>query len=272
MEERKRAVFPLTPSESKRLIAKGVAALPEVQEAMARGRVIIATGTTNGFVAEELLHLQLDKGLFTAGVITDGALCTTPPERRLKPFVLQAGKPVDTPIDEFLRQFEAGDVFIKGASAIDPDGYVGVLVAGGTGGTIGMALGTLLARGAHLVVPVGLEKMIASVPRAARAAGTLRVDYSYGAAVGLIPVLGATVITEIEALRLLTGVEAVHIGSGGVGGSEGAVVLAVEGPAEKVEAAFNLVKSIKGEPPVPGYKRSCPPDCEYRCTFPGKKA
>ena len=37
----------LTVAESKRLIAKGVAALPEIQNAMQEGMVVVATGTTN---------------------------------------------------------------------------------------------------------------------------------------------------------------------------------------------------------------------------------
>ena len=58
------------------------------------------------------------------------------------------------------------------------------------------------------------------------------------------------VVTEIQAFALLAGVRAYHLASGGVGGSEGAVVLSLEGDEEKVEKAFELVKSIKGEPPV----------------------
>lgn len=42
--------FVLTVSESKRLIAKGVAALPEVKRAMEEGMVVVATGTTNAYV------------------------------------------------------------------------------------------------------------------------------------------------------------------------------------------------------------------------------
>jgi hypothetical protein len=57
-------------------------------------------------------------------------------------------------------------------------------------------------------------------------------------------------LTEIQALALLAGVEATHVASGGVGGSEGAVVLSIEGEESRVEKAFELVKSIKGEPPV----------------------
>ena len=61
-------------------------------------------------------------------------------------------------------------------------------------------------------------------------------------------VVNALVITEIEALEILTGVTAVHVGSGGVAGSEGAVMLALEGEKEVVVNAFELVESIKGEP------------------------
>lgn len=260
------ALFPLTSSESKRLIAKGVAALPEVRRALKKGRLVIAGGTTNAFVAEELLGVKLEKALYTAGIITGGKLCTTPPEKRIRPYCLKDGKPVNVGPAEMAAEFEAGDVFIKGAGAVDHEGHAGVLVASPNGGTIGTSMGHVLARGAHLIVPVGLEKMIPSVIDASQACGTTRFKYSYGASLGFIPLVNATVITEIDALWLLTGVTATHAGSGGVGGSEGSVVLAVEGTEEEVDAAFNLIKSIKGEPPVEMVKRDCD-DCTYDCTI-----
>jgi hypothetical protein len=58
------------------------------------------------------------------------------------------------------------------------------------------------------------------------------------------------VVTEIQALALLAGVEATHVASGGIGGSEGAVVLSIEGEESRVAQAFELVTSIKGEPAV----------------------
>ena len=51
----------LTPAESKRLIAMGVAALPEVKRALREGIVIVAVGTTNARVAEELLGRKIDR-------------------------------------------------------------------------------------------------------------------------------------------------------------------------------------------------------------------
>ena len=44
----------LTVAESKRLIAKAVAQMPIVKNALANGMVIIIKGTTNAYVAEEI--------------------------------------------------------------------------------------------------------------------------------------------------------------------------------------------------------------------------
>ena len=66
----------------------------------------------------------------------------------------------------------------------------------------------------------------------------------------LMPVVNATVVTEIQALRILAGVEATHIASGGFGGCEGAVALVVEGTDEAVRRAFEVVEGLKGETAV----------------------
>ncbi|MEC9439069.1 MAG: hypothetical protein VX917_06510 [Chloroflexota bacterium] len=63
-----------------------------------------------------------------------------------------------------------------------------------------------------------------------------------------MPVVNALVVTEVQAIELLTGVTAVHVGSGGVAGSEGAVMLALEGEHDVVLKAFELIEDIKGEP------------------------
>ena len=73
-----RALFVLTPSEGKRLIAKGVKEMPEVQEALHSGKLIIAGGTTNAFIAEELTGIKIEPDRYTAGIITKGRLCVTP--------------------------------------------------------------------------------------------------------------------------------------------------------------------------------------------------
>ena len=47
-----RTSFVLTVAQSKRLIAKGVAQLPEVKHALAEGILAIGRGTTNAYVVE----------------------------------------------------------------------------------------------------------------------------------------------------------------------------------------------------------------------------
>ena len=87
-----RALFSLTPTESKRLIAKAVAVLPEVKRALEQSIIVIGRGTTNAFVAEEVTGDKLEpKCDYAAGIIVDGELAAIPAGTRLKPIVLRQG-------------------------------------------------------------------------------------------------------------------------------------------------------------------------------------
>ncbi len=259
------AMFALTSSEARRLIAKAVAEMEVVKEAYKNGRLAITHGTTNAFVVEELTGASLSKGEFARGVVTDGRPCVSgaPPTQ---PYLLEEGKRVEESLEEFVKKFTARDVMIKGANAVDHQRKVGVLMGSPTGGTIGSTLPVLNALGANLVVPVGLEKLVPSVEDAARAAGIDRYELSLGMPVGCAPVGNAIVVTEIEALDILGGVKGVLLASGGFGGSEGSTILSVEGDKEGVEKMFQLVKKIKGEPPVEGPRRQCN-ECSTRCSY-----
>lgn len=260
------ACFVLTVAASKRLIAKGVAALPEVKLAKEHGRLIIGNGTTNAYVAEELLGKDIDKTLYTAGVITGGRYCATSSTERLAPICFESGSVAKRPWGEILADFDQDDVFIKGANAIDTAGNAGILVADKNGGTVGKALGPVLARGGHFIIPVGLEKLIPSVPKAAQVMGIKRHDISLGLGSGMIVVSQGHVITELEALHILFGVQATLVSSGGVAGSEGAVGLVVEGNEHQIEDCMALINRIKGEPAIKeGHKRPCSPQCDSYC-------
>ena len=261
-----RAVVTLTPAESKRLIARGTCQLDIVALARREGTIIVANGVTNSYVVEELTgETFADRTLFAAGLVTDGVACQSPPDRRLEPVVLERGERAAVPWREALARFGPRDAFIKGANALDRDGLVGVLLANLKGGTIGEAIGPLAARGANLVVPIGLEKLVPSVRAAAEALGIQRQERSLGLKVGMMVVSGARVVTEITALGILAGVRVVHVASGGVGGSEGAVTLAIEGDAAAVERALDIVLDVKGEPVPQAPKRDCP--CERACEW-----
>jgi hypothetical protein len=140
---------------------------------------------------------------------------------------------------------------------VDVNNNAAVFMAHPEGGTIGWAIGTILARGLRLIVPVGLEKLVSSVEKAVTSCGQLTLDYCQGLKVGMMPLTGARVITEIEALKILAGVESIHVASGGSSGTEGAVVLVAEGSKEVVEAAIQIVESVKGEPSLQPRKGVC---------------
>ena len=255
----------LTPSESKRLIAKGVARLPEITKALKNGLIIMSRGSTNAFVAEEIIGISIESKAdeYCRGLIVDGELRANrkrAEERTIgNDFVLRQGKIDDKLPSEALKEFTADDVFIKGANALDSSGEAAVLAAGTEGGTIGWALPTVTARAANLIVPVGLEKLVPSVAQASQKCGVFRFKYSTGLPCALIRLINAKVVTEIQAFKILTGVSATHVASGGIGGSEGTVVLTLEGNEANIEQAFELVKAIKGEPPVAAPPKTNPP-------------
>jgi hypothetical protein len=246
------AMVVLNPAESRRLLAKATVALLEVRNAWNNGMIIIARGITNAFVTEELFGITVEpKAGQTIGMVCGGITNGNSGEPPSTWHVIRKGKVVegaDSNVE--ILSFSPGDVFVKGASAIDKEGNAGIYVSSVKAGTIGIAWPILTPRGCHLIMPVSLEKLVPSVIEAANHTGIYHFRYSTGLPTKLVPVPLGRVITEVQAFAVLAGVRAYHIGSGGVGGSEGSVHLSLEGDEERVERAFELAKSVKGEPPV----------------------
>jgi hypothetical protein len=246
------ALITLNPSESRRLIAKATVALPEVKAAMKKGWIIIARGITNAFVTEELLNVTVEpKSQQTVGLITRGNTNgnTAPPP--CTSHVIHDGKVVENAdSNKEILNFGPNDVYIKGANAIDTKGNAGIMASSVKGGTWGMFTPIVTGRNSHLIIAAGLEKLVPSVADACEHSGIYYYKWSLGLPAKLTPVVTGKIVTEIQALGLLAGVKAYHICSGGVGGSEGAVTLSIEGNEAAVKKAFDLVRSIKGEPPV----------------------
>ena len=86
------ALFTLTPAESKRLIGKAVAALPEIQNAKKKGYLLVGRGSTNAYILEELLGKRIKKEGYTAGQVIKGVLCVLGPEERTKPVTFHKGQ------------------------------------------------------------------------------------------------------------------------------------------------------------------------------------
>ena len=263
------ALFTLTSSESKRLLGKAVAALPEVRHAKEHGYLVISRGSTNAFIVEELMNSTTNKERYMAGQIIKGVLCVLGTDLRSKPVTFHKGELLAVEPGSVIDKLVPGDIFIKGANAVDPCGNVGVLMAGPGGGTMGQFYMGLKAQGVATIYPVGLEKLIPSVEEAARYGGKLMLGRTIGCRVGMACVVDGRVVTEIEAIDSLFGLNAIHYASGGWGGAEGAVTLIVEGEDDAVGKCLDLIEKIKGEPPLPAAKSPCK-TCGAPCSFQGK--
>jgi len=238
----------LTVSQSKRLIARGVRNHPVVKAAFNNGTIGICRGTTCSYVAGEFLGHDPEPFSYTTGL----TLPKTPiPEitrakNTVHDIIIRQGNiHMDgETVTEAAVNMEPGDVIIKGANALNYDrGIAGCLVGHPRGGTVGGFWGPLYGRKLRLVIPVGLEKEISS--------DIVEVSHDtmeehHGSA--LMPMTGI-IVTEIEALSILTGVEAYQIASGGIRGAEGSVRLIVSGTAEQINNVKDILSELENEQP-----------------------
>jgi hypothetical protein len=240
----------LTVAESKRLIAKGIAKMPLVRKALREGTVIVTTGTTNTYIAEELLGRKIEHGVFVTGRVLPrkGGRKLQPQGEFLPVVVLRNGSPAEgVTLDQALEDLKPGDVVMKGANALNyAEKTAGVLIGHPSSGTIGKVMPYVVARRAHLVIPVGLEKQVSDSVR--EISRRMRQPVKN---VGKIPsmfLMEGHIVTEIEALEHLTGVKAFQASAGGIGGAEGSVWLVFRGTQEQVEETIRIVEDVHGEP------------------------
>ncbi len=238
----------LTVAESKRLIAKAVVQMPIVKNALAKGMIIIIKGTTNRYVAEEITGKKIDPPSFVTGRIAGKGPELLPKGKPVNHVILEKGKVVDMSLEDAAKKLKAGDVVMKGANALDyKNKMAAVNIMHPAGGTTGITMPFIVGRKAHLVIPVGLEKLVA---------GDI-VDLTLKArepmeSLSMVPsmwLLTGEIVTELEAIKLLTGATAFQSSGGGISGAEGGVWLMFRGTREQVSNALKLVQSLKGEPP-----------------------
>jgi hypothetical protein len=217
---------------------------------MGKGTLAIVAGTTNGYVAEEVLKALGQAEGFTRAGFRRGL--TVPPGAKASqaPFagdvvivngVWQKGRE----IFDFVSDMQAGDVILKGANAVDLSARkAAVLIGHPMAGTAGAVIPAVAGRRVRLIIPVGLEKRICGdLDRLAAAINSPQAEGPR-----LLPLPGE-VFTELDAVELLTGASACLVASGGVCGAEGAVWIAVQGSADQLAAAAGIIASVAAEPP-----------------------
>lgn len=246
----------LTPAAGKRLIGKGMVAHPAIRLALKKGTIVIVAGSTNGYVAEEILSYagqlsNFSRRRFFRGIslppdykVTDqGRL---PDESGFKgDVVLKDGALLQNKaIEEVADGLGESDIIIKGGNALDMvNRRVAVLVGNPTGGTVLVSLKAMIGRRVRLIMPIGLEKRVsADLDKLAR-----DVNAPGSKGLRLMPAAGEA-FTELDAISLLTGATAELVAAGGVSGAEGSIWLGISGTPDSQMKADKLLKSIAAEP------------------------
>jgi hypothetical protein len=248
--------FVLTPAAGKRLIGKAIVKHPAVAAALEAGTIVIIAGTTNGYVAEEILSAlgqatEFKRNRFCRGIIMPPNRPTTstgklpdegkfPGDVVIRKGVYEKGKTIFDVVDD-LRE---GDIILKGANAVDLiQKRAGILIGDPKAGTIGASLQAIVGRRVRLILPVGLEKRVYGVLDEQAA----KMNEPGAKGPRLLTVTGE-IFTELDAIALLTGAQAELVAAGGVCGAEGSVWLTVSGKPAQEKAAEVLIKSVVNEP------------------------
>lgn len=238
----------LTVSESKRLIAKGIAANKEIRERLENGIVIITLGTTNTYIAEELAGLASSQGSFVTGRIYPGWKEDFAKElERHSEIILIKGEVSDLSYTEALARMEEKDVVLKGANLVNYAKHqAAVCVGAPDGGTVARLRKYTDQGKGRWIVPVGLKKETSqdlfeiqqiTNSEAERGAGTVRLHVTRG-----------NIYTEIEAVKEFADVEVFVTAKGGIDGAEGGVSLLICGNRQEVKKAEEQIRQISGEP------------------------
>jgi hypothetical protein len=248
--------FIITPSAGKRLIAKTIANHPAIRKALKNGTIAIIAGTTNGYVAEEILKTHkiaedfsrkhFFRGLSmppTRKVSNEGRLENEnkfPGDVIITKGVWERGKSITDVIDVL----KEGDLILKGANALDLTHHqAAILIGHPQAGTIGLILPAVVGRRVKLILPVGLEKRVNSDLTIIAE----KVNKPGAGGYRLLPVPGE-VFTEIEALKALTAAEVELIAAGGVCGAEGGCWISITGEPEQEAFAEQVLTAIADEP------------------------
>ena len=145
--------FVVSPAAGKRLIAKALSQYPSIREALVSKTIVIVAGTTNGYVAEEILNSiskneDFTRIRFIRGITLPPKYKTTqagrlpdesefPGDVIIRKGVWQKGQTIYDVIDEL----KEGDIIIKGANALDLSlKRAAILIGHPKAGTIGVAL------------------------------------------------------------------------------------------------------------------------------------
>jgi hypothetical protein len=214
----------LSPSGSKHLIGYSLSQTLDLTK-----KIFISYGSTNHHI---LYHLNIKtSSLYANGIISKHSLTST--ENRDKMIILENSKIIDS------AEIDKNSILLKGANALSFENRkfkAAVLAADENGGTYGNFYIKAISRGAKVIIPVGLEKMVPTIENVSQG------DYekSMGYKCALLEFSKGDIFTEIDALKASFNLNAKVIASGGIYKNQGSVVIEIEGTEKDIDLAFSF--------------------------------
>lgn len=245
----------LSPAAGKRLISKAILKHSGIRNALRTKTIVIVAGSTNGYIAEEILKdlrqdNEFSRNRFFRGLTLPPSIKTNEQGRLpdelsfIGDVIIQNGTwSKGKSIFDVQDELKQGDIIIKGANCVNvQQNKAGILIGHPKGGTIIAALQAVIGKRAKLIIPVGLEKRTSE-----------DIDYisnrlndSESTGLRMLSVSGE-IITEIDAIKILFGLDARMMAAGGVDGAEGSIWILVEGAEEDLATAKHFLKEISLE-------------------------
>ena len=238
----------LTPAAGKRLIALALKRNQELLDAVQNHTVAIVAGTTNGYIAKEVLSLLREEG-FTGRHFFRGIVSGRPVPADLPPMdgdvIIEQGRWIrGKTIQEAAPAMQAGDLILKGANAVDlKTGEAAVLIGHPEGGTLASIWQASIGRRVRVIVPVGVEKRVDGPIH--ELCDLCNDPQASGVRLAAAP---GKAYTEMDAIRELTGAEVRLIAAGGVCGYEGIAWFQCTGTEEELEKVSEIVRMVKDTP------------------------
>ncbi|MDW7668947.1 MAG: AroM family protein [Bacillota bacterium] len=258
----KKIQITLLVEESKELIARGTIEHYLVKKALKQNKVLLKGGTTVSRISEKLIK----KPLRISGRITERGAVASFVDKEEPHSILIDGNNytnIDSCFSETIKSLGSDDVIISSANVMDSFGNAAIMAGSEGGGSVGLSLGAWYTEGAKIIIPIGIEKLVpGNLIEIIKNTSRKNKMFSYGMAVGLFPLIGK-IITEIEALEILTGVKSFPIGSGGLGKAQGSVTLEIHGDENQIKKTIEIIQDIKKDDLIFSGTNDSRQDCRF---------
>lgn len=233
----------LTPEESKYIIALSIREDKRIKKALEKGRIVFKGGST----VSKVCHLLCGEKVSVCGVVSKRGTKMNMDFSVPHVAILEGGKfyGIDDTFFRDIKNIKKDDVIICGANAVDNYGNAAMMVGSSLGGEVPYALSNWYGEGINVMIPAGYEKLVpGNINDIIKKTGRLKKKYSFGMAVGLVPLIGE-IITEVSGIERLAKVKGTVISAGGIGEAQGSITMDISGESDELDKIYEIILKTK---------------------------